>query len=72
MVSDLDAQFEEFGVRTIRTLLFDGSVNSAGLPEVLQRITKASDERRAAMAWLEYKQQPFFIKAINWAKQLND
>ena len=51
---DLRHFLEQRGVEAVRTLLYDGWSNPDGLTDVQKRIHVDSEERKHAVAWVEW------------------
>jgi len=65
-------QFEQAGTEVIRTLLFLGYINPAGLPDPLTRIGNPGVERQSAIEWLNEKahraeRKEVRMEAVEWA-----
>jgi hypothetical protein len=56
-VSTLQDELEKAGTETVRTLLYQGHSNPAGLPQALQQIRQPSKDRDAAIEWLHRKER---------------
>jgi len=62
----LKADLEKYGPETVRTILLHGWANRQDYSEAVQQIAvQGSDERKAAIGWLEWKDamQAFWIKS---------